>query len=690
MKSTFRTTLNFLSVATLAAILLFVVVPSPAQQPATGAADSHGLNPAQFDKTCKPCEEFFKYVNNTWMKENPIPGAYPSWGRLSELNERNREILHQILEESAAMKTAAPGSVDQKIGDYYSACMDTTKIDAAGIHTIDPELDRISKISDIPSLEAEVAHLQSVGAHTMFGFGAIQDFKDSTVQTGGAFQGGIGLPDRDYYLKTDDRSVGIRDAYHKHLVKMFGLMGDAPERAEVGANIVIGIETKLATASKVRAELRDPAKNYNRMTPQELAALTPHFDWAVYFRALGFPNIGSVNIGQKDFFQALDTRMTDVSLADWKVYLRWHLVHTAAPYIAKPFVDENFDFFGRVLTGTTEQLPRWKRCVANTDREIGEAVGQKFVARTFPPAAKARALSLVHQLIDALREDITTLPWMSPATRTQALEKLNAIMLKIGYPDTWRDYSALHVDRGSYVMNNFHAEEFEFRRDLAKIGKPVDRTEWQLTPSTLNAYYNPLLNEIVFPAAILQPPIFDAQADDALNFGAMGAVIGHEMTHGFDDSGRQFDAKGNLRDWWTPEDAKNYLARAECVQKQFDAFVVEPGLNENGKLVLGESIADLGGLTIAFAALEKSLTGKPTTLLEGFTPQQRFFLAYGRVWGQNNRPEYERLLVTTDPHPLGRFRVAGPLANMPSFAAAFSCKAGDPMVRPEDQRCRIW
>jgi putative endopeptidase len=686
MKSTF----NFLCAAALALILLFVVTPSPAQQPAQGAADSHGLNPAQFDKTCKPCEEFYKYVNNTWMAANPIPGAFPSWGRLNELSERNREVLHQILEESSAMKTAAPGSVDQKIGDYYSSCMDTTKIDAAGIHTLDAEFDRIAKVSDIPSLEAEVARLQSFGSRAMFGFGAIQDFKDSTVQTGSAGQGGIGLPDRDYYLKTDDRSVGIRDSYHKHLVKMFVLMGDAADRAEAEATTIIGIETKLATASRVRAELRDPAKNYNRMTPQELAALTPHFDWAIYFRAMGFPNIGSVNIGQPDFFKALDTRMTDVPLADWKVYLRWHLVHTAAPLIAKPFVDENFDFFGRVLTGTTEQLPRWKRCVSGTDRELGEALGQKYVARAFPPAAKARALAMVHQLIDALREDLMTLPWMSPATRTQALEKLNAIMLKIGYPDTWRDYSALQVDRTSYVMNNFHAEEFEFRRDLKKIGQPVDRTEWQLSAPTLNAYYNPLLNEIVFPAGILQPPIFDAQADDALNFGAMGAVIGHEMTHGFDDSGRQFDAKGNLRDWWTPEDAKNYQARADCIQKQFDSFVVEPGLNENGKLVLGESIGDLGGLTIAHAAFQKSQAGKPQTLVEGFTPEQRFFLAFGRVWGQNNRAEYERLLVTTDPHPLGRFRVAGPLANMPSFAAAFSCKPGDPMARPEDQRCRIW
>jgi predicted metalloendopeptidase len=690
MKYTFRSTLHLLCAVALPAILLFAVAPAPAQQSGQGAADSHGLNPAQFDKTCKPCEEFYKFVNNIWMTNNPIPGAYPSWGRLNELNERNREILHQILEEAAAMKTAAPGSVDQRIGDYYATCMDTTKIDAAGLSPLAGEFDKIAKISDILSLEAEVARLQSFGSRAMFGFGAIQDFKDSSLQTGGAGQGGIGLPDRDYYLKTDERSAGIRDAYHKHLVKMFVLMGDTPERAEAETNTVIAIETKLASASKTRVELRDPQKNYNRMNIQELAALTPHFDWAVYFRAMGFPGIGSVNVAQKEFFQQLDARLVDVPLADWKVYLRWHLVHAAAPLLSAPFVNENFDFFGRVLTGTTEQLPRWKRCVSATDRELGEALGQKYVARAFPPAAKARALAMVRQLVEALRDDIMTLPWMSPATRTQAVAKLNAIQLKIGYPDTWRDYSALRVDRASYVLNNFRAEEFEFRRDLEKIGKAVDRTEWGMTPPTLNAYYNPLMNEIVFPAGILQPPIFDAQADDAVNFGAMGAVIGHEMTHGFDDQGRQFDAHGNLKDWWTPEDAKNYQQRADCIQKQFDGFVVEPGLNENGKLVLGESIADLGGLTIAHAAFQKSQAGKPATLSEGYTPEQRFFLSYGRVWGQNNRPELERMLVTTDPHPLGRFRVSGPLANMPSFAAAFDCKPGEPMARTEEQRCRIW
>jgi putative endopeptidase len=424
-----------------------------------------------------------------------------------------------------------------------------------------------------------------------------------------------------------------------------------------------------------RVELRDPEKTYHRTSAEDLATMTPHFDWAAYFKNIGFPGIRVVNVNQPDFFKGLDGQLAAVSLDDWKVYLRWHLVHAAAPYLSAPIVEENFDFFGRTLTGTKEQLPRWKRCVGATDRELGEALGQKYVEKAFPPAAKERALEMVHNLIDALRADLQTLPWMSPATKAQALIKLNAITLKIGYPDKWRDYSGLKVDRTAYVLNNFRSNEFEFRFDLSKIGKPVDRGEWGMTPPTVNAYYNPQLNEIVFPAGILQFPLFDPKADDALNYGAMGAVIGHEMTHGFDDQGSQFDAQGNLRN---------------CIEKQFDAFVVEGDLHENGKLVLGESIADLGGLVIAHAAFEKAHAGKPDTLIDGFTPEQRFFISYTRDWGQNLRPELEKLLTTTDPHPLPRFRAVAPLENMLQFASAFDCKAGSAMTRPEDQRCRIW
>jgi putative endopeptidase len=679
--------------AALAAMLVvFVAMPSGrAQQTAAPAGHSaHGLDPADFDQTCKPCEDFFRFVNGGWLAHNPIPPAYPSWGRLNLLAEHNLDVLHQVLDEAAAKKNAAPGSVEQKIGDYYASCMDTAKIDAAGIHPLDTELDRIAKISDIASLEAEVAHLQSFGAHVMFAFGSTQDFKDSTEQTGAAFQGGLGLPDRDYYVKDDDRSKQLRDGYRQHLIKMIGLMGETAERSITDADTVMKIETTLANASMTRVETRDPEKIYHRMAAEDLQKLTPHFDWAVYFKAIGFPGIRVVNASQPDFLKALDAQLTSVSLDDWKIYLRWHLIHAAAPRLSAPFVDENFAFFGHALTGTTEQQPRWKRCVQSTDHELGEALGQKYVERAFPPAAKARALEMVHGLIDALRDDLRTLPWMSPATRAQALIKLNAITLKIGYPDKWRDYSALAVDRDSYVINVFRAEHAEFHRDLNKIGKPVDRGEWSMTPPTVNAYYNPQLNEIVFPAGILQPPLFDADADDALNYGAMGSVIGHEMTHGFDDQGKQFDATGNMRDWWTPEDAKNFADRAACIEKQFGAFIVSGDLHENGKLVLGESIADLGGLVIAHAAFMKAQANKLTAQMGGFTAEQRFFIAFARNWGTAARAPYEQMLTTVDPHPLPRFRAVAPLQNMAEFAATFDCKAGDMMVRPEDQRCRIW
>jgi len=655
------------------------------------AADSqHGLNPADFDRTCKPCEDFYHYVNGGWIAHNPIPAAYPSWGRMNLLAEHNRDVLHDILEKAAADKSAVPGSPEQKIGDFYASCMDSAKIDAAGIHPLDDELARIAKITDRKSLEDEAAHLQGLGVGVMFDFGSTIDFKNSSEQTGDAEQGGLGLPDRDYYTKTDDQSAQIRVAYEKHITKLLTLAGDSGDRAGAESQAVIALETKLASASMTRVELRDPQAIYHRMGLDDLKMLTPDFDWPAYFHDIGFAGINVVNVGQLDFFKQLDARLNDVSMDDWKTYLRWHLIHAASPYLSTAFVDETFDFYNRVLTGTTEQLPRWRRCVGTTDRELGEALGRKYVERAFPPEAKARALEMVHNLIDALRADIQTLDWMSAPTKVQALAKLNSMMLKIGYPDKWLDYSAYEVDRGPYVQNIFRGNQFAFHRDLAKIGQPVDRAEWEMTPPTVNAYYNPQLNEIVFPAGILQPPAFDPKADDALNYGAMGAVIGHEMTHGFDDEGRQFDAQGNLHDWWTPEDSKNFDQRAACIEKQFDGFVVAGDLRENGKLVLGESIADLGGLTIAYSAFEKSREDKAPVPIDGFTPVQRFFIAYARVWGESARPEFERLLATTDPHPLARFRAVGVLSNMPQFAKAFSCKEGDAMVRPADQRCRIW
>ena len=682
-----RYAFRLLLAAAAACLLTVVAAPQQGQAPQTQAA-SHGLDPADFDHTCKPCEDFFRFVNGGWMAKNPIPGAFPSWGKLNVMAEHNRDVLHDILEETSK-KTSPSGSVEQKIGDFYSSCMDETKINAAGLHPLDDEFARIAKISDRRGLQMELAHLQTYNIHAGFNFGSTIDFKNSSEQTGGAEQAGLSLPDRDYYTKTDAKSNEIKAGYQKHVAKMFVLAGDTEEKAAAEATTVMDVETRLANASMQRAQLRDPAAIYHRMGLEELKAATPDFDWQEYFRNIGYPSIRVVNLAQPEFFKEFDAEYKNLSLDDWKVYLRWHLLHSSAPYLSKPFVDENFDFFSHTMQGTTEQQPRWRRCVATTDRLLGEALGQKYVERAFPPEAKTRALEMVHNLIDALRTDIQALPWMTSTTKVQALAKLNAIMLKIGYPDKWRDYSGYQVDRGAYVLNVFRGNQFEFKRDLDKVGRPVDRAEWAMTPPTVNAYYNPQFNEIVFPAGILQPPAFDAKADDALNYGAMGAVIGHELTHGFDDEGRQFDAQGNLKDWWTLEDGKQFDERAACIQKQFDSFAVGD-VHENGKLVLGESIADLGGLIIAHMAFEKTMTGKPQDPVDGFTPGQRFFIGYARVWAENATPQFERLIATTDEHPLPRFRVNGAFSNLTDFAKAFSCKEGDPLATPANQRCRIW
>ena len=614
--------------------------------------------------------------------------AYASYGHFTELQEKNQEVLHRILEETAAQTSAKPGSVEQKIGDFYSSCMNSAQSDSAGLHPLEPEFTRIAAVSDSKSLQTEVAHLHAEGISVMFRFGSTSDFKNSSEQTGSASQGGLSLPNRDYYTKTDDRSQQLRDAYRKNVEKTFTLAGDSADRAAAEAGTVLEIETKLAGASLAPVDMRNPETQYHRMGVADLAALTPHFDWRAYFRNVGFPNIAVVNVGQPDFFKQLDARLGDISLDDWKTYMRWHVIHASAPNLSAPFVDENFDFFGRTLTGAKENQPLWKRCVAATDRALGDDLGQKYVEKEFPPEAKARALEMVHNLIAALHDDLQTLAWMSPETRKQALIKLDSMTIKIGYPDKWRDYSALHVDRGPFVVNMMHNSEFTFHRSLDRIGKPVDRAEWGMTPPTVNASYNPSRNDITFPAGILQAPFFDAKADDALNYGGMGAVIGHEMTHGFDDEGRKFDGQGNLRDWWTAEDAKNFEERAECVSKQFDGYVVEGDLHENGKLILGESIADLGGLTIAYNALEKAIAKKPHPAIDGFTPEQRFFISWGRVWGTNDTPQFDRLQVNTNPHPLGKFRAIAAPSNLQPFAQAFDCKNGDPMVR--QQPCRIW
>lgn len=646
---------------------------------------------AGMDTKTSACADFYQYANGGWLTANPIPPAYPAWGVANILDEKNREALHQILEAAAKSTTARKGSNEQKVGDYYAACMDEAKIETDGLKTIQAELDLIARIKDQAALQKEIAHLHSIGINAAFGSGSNQDFKNSAEVTAGISQGGLGLPNRDYYFKTDDKSKSTRDEYLKHVAKMFELMGDDPAKAAAQAQAVMKLETKLAEGSKTPVELRDPEQNYHRMRMAQLSEVAPAIDWVAYFQGTGLMQKPDVNVGQPEFFKALNTQMTATPIADWQTYLRWNLINGTASALSKQFVDEDFHFKGTILQGSKENLPRWRRCVSATDRAMGEALGAVYVLKAFPPAAKARSLEMVRNLEAALKSDISTLSWMSEATRKQAIIKLDAFLNKIGYPDKWRDYSTLTIDRSSYVANRLRVAKFNEERDWNKIGKPVDRMEWLLSPPTVNAYYNPQINEIVFPAGILQPPYFDATADDALNYGAMGSVIGHEMTHGFDDEGRQFDSTGNLANWWSDADLKAFNERAECIVKQFNGFEVEKGLFENGKLVQGESIADLGGLVVAYAAFQKSMEGKPRPAnIDGFTPEQRFFLGFARGWAGNIRPEFARLIVNSDPHPLGKFRVNGPLSNMPQFAAAFQCKDGDVMVRPEKDRCVIW
>ncbi len=654
-------------------------------------ARTHSFSNSDLDTTCKPCQDFIQFATGGWIKRNPIRPSYASWGQFNALQDKNQHVLRDILEAAAKERNAPPGSNEKKIGDFYASCMDTKQIEVDGIKPIAPELGRIAAIENQTQLQEEVARLHSLGVRVLFDFESSQDDKDSTQMIGAAHQGGLGLPDRDYYLGEDTHQKQIRDQYTQHVARMFALAGDASEMAAAEGRAVLAVETKLAQASKSRVALRDPLANYNKMSVADLRGMTPKFSWDGYFRDIGFAGISVVNVGQPDYFQALSRELDAVSLADWKTYLRWHLIRALAPALSSPFVDESFNFYGRVLTGAMENQPRWKRCVVSTDRQLGEALGQKYVERAFPPEAKARAKVLVDNLVAALRGDLQTLPWMSDPTRKEALAKLAALTLKIGYPDKWRDYSDYQVTRASYVENLEQGSRFEFRRELAQIGKPVDRTQWDMSPPTVNAYYDANMNEIVFPAGILQPPFFDAKADDALNYGGIGAVIGHEMTHGFDDEGSRYDAQGNLRDWWTPEDRKNFEERAACVEKQFDGFTIGDGIHENGKLVLGESIADLGGVTIAHIAFEQTLAGKPAPAkIDGFTAEQRFFLSWARVWAAVARPEFERERILTDPHPLPRFRANGVVMNLPEFAEAFSCQSGDAMARPEGQRCRIW